>query len=358
MDLLFGGKKLDAIIVNGGKPLSGTARIQGSKNASLPILTGSVLIPGKTVLHNCPRISDVFLTIEILKNYGCKILWEEDTLTIDSTHLCRSALADTNASLMRSSISFLGALLGRMKEVELPYPGGCVIGERPIDLHVSALEKMGAYIVSGKSVLSGKTEHLHGADISLRISSVGATENIILAAVTAEGVTTIRGAAKEPEIVSLCEFLSKAGAMIRGAGTNTIEIEGNKLHETVEYAIPSDRIVAGTYAFATAITGGTVTLKQFPFWQLEIVIDILRKMGCELKVEENQTTIRAASRLKNIEKITTEIYPGFPTDLQSQALVCMCIADGDCIMEENIFEGRFKVADELQKNGSSDSGKE
>lgn len=336
----------------GKNPLYGAVRIQGSKNAVLPILTGALLIPGKTVIHNCPKILDTYHMIDILKSVGCIVKRDGSDLLIDAEKIFTCEIPAASADKMRSSIIFLGAMLGRRKEAKIPYPGGCVIGKRPFDFHIDALTCMGAMIERKESILYGKTEKLHGERIDLKFPSVGATENIILAAVLADGITEIHGAAKEPEIFELCRFLNGAGAIISGAGSETIIIQGvDYLHDS-EYTIVPDRIVAGTYCFAVAATRGTALLEEVPVEQMKSIVDILKRMGCTVAPGVNTLYLDAKMCNGPIPYLATDVYPGFPTDLQSPLMSVLCTADGVSQIKETIFEGRFRVAQELGKMGA------
>ncbi len=255
-------------MVCGGRPLYGETRIQGSKNAALPILAATVLIKGVTRLDQCPRILDIIYMLHILREIGCTAYWDdEDVLVVDARECDGYEISEQYAGKMRSSIILLGAVLGRNHKVQVPYPGGCTIGKRPIDLHIAALSAMNVRIETCERVLCAHTDGILGNTISLALPSVGTTENIILAAVTAKGRTRIRGAAKEPEITALCDFLNHAGARITGAGTECIEINGVKRLREVDYKIPADRIVAGTYSLATVATRGSTILYDAPIEQ-------------------------------------------------------------------------------------------
>lgn len=340
------------IEIEGGRPLSGQVRVQGSKNAALPVLAATILNPGRTVLHHCPRIRDVEAMLDILENLGCKTGWEEDTLWVDAGSLASFTILRNHAERMRSSITLLGSLLGRMRQACIPYPGGCVIGERPINLHLDGLKKMGAEFWESEGQVQARCRELKGDRLVLRFPSVGATENLLLAAVLAKGTTWIIGAAREPEILELCRFLVSMGAKIEGAGSSCIRITGVKrLHDT-EYTIVSDRIVAGTYLCAAAACGGEAALSQAPVSQLRGMFPVLWKMGARLYMEGDALVIRAPERCRGVRHIETAPYPGFPTDLQSPLLAALCRARGISTLRENIFEARFKIVEELRSMGA------
>ena len=279
--------------VVGSKKLSGEVDVQGSKNAALPILAATVLINGVTRLYKCPKISDVIHMTNIMQAIGCKTHWEGSSLIIDSSTIETSTVPAEHVKKMRSSIIMMGALLGRTREVTITYPGGCLIGSRPIDFHLEAFKEMDISLKEVDGLIVCSASKIQGADIKFMFPSVGATENTILAAVLASGETIIKNAAKEPEIIDLCLYLNKAGAKISGYGTKEIKISGvEKLHE-ISYTIPSDRIVTGTYLAAVAATGGCVSLKNTNCAILEEVIKLYRRMGCSIICEETNMLISA-----------------------------------------------------------------
>lgn len=343
---------MGSLYIKGGRPLIGEVSIQGSKNGALPLLTASLLVSGKTVLHNCPRIKDIDAMAELLKTLGCEITFEKNTITIDATQICDTHCPQKQVQAMRSSIMLLGPLLGRCQSVRMNRPGGCVIGERPTDLHEAALQKMNVRFETDRDTITAHTEKLKGADVSLAFPSVGATENVIMAAVLAEGVTRLRNAAREPEIELLCEFLRRAGAKIRRIADSELEIRGVKeLHEVSMKVMP-DRIVAGTYLLAGAATGGQIVLRDAPCRQMESLICVLRRMGAGVIADHDILYMDAEHAHLPIEYVCTEVYPGFPTDLQSMLLSAMTIAQGESTLEETIFEDRFKIVPELRKMGA------
>lgn len=342
------------IRMEGGRTLHGTVYIQGSKNASLPILAACTMIPGKCVLHQCPDITDVYDMQKILESAGGVVKRCGNTMYVDATTMNECRMPSRYVRRMRSSVIMLGALLSRMQKVCIDYPGGCVIGERPIDLHLQALQKLGAQIETQGSCICASAKQLKGAHIVFPFSSVGATQNAVMAAVLAKGSTLIEHAAKEPEVVELCKFLNAAGAKIAGIGTDYLQIEGvDSLHE-VEYTIVSDRIVAGTYLFAAIGTGGKITLQNAPVDHLQSVIDVIRQMGVKVSTDEHQgvITLQTTQQMHNIARIETDIYPGFPTDLQSSLLAAACVLPGELNLCEHIFSARFKIVEELIRMGA------
>lgn len=345
--------KLEKIIINGNRRLSGEISVQGAKNSVLPILVATLLVNGVSVIHNCPCLSDVDATVKILEYLGCTVKREGHTVIIDSSNVDRSDVPDHLMREMRSSIVFLGGILGRMGKAELTAPGGCEIGLRPIDLHLTAMEQFGAKIDSGGgAVLCSASEGLRGAHINLSFPSVGATENIILASVLAEGKTTITNAAREPEISDLADFLNRCGAKIHGAGDGIVTVEGvKKLHGTEHTVIP-DRIVASTFMIAAAMTGGRLCLKDVIPSHIGPIFSPLREAGCEITVSGRWICITSPRRLKRIKMIRTMPYPGFPTDVQAQIMALTTVAEGTSVIVENIFESRFKHIGEFLRFGA------
>ncbi|BCN31551.1 UDP-N-acetylglucosamine 1-carboxyvinyltransferase [Anaeromicropila herbilytica] len=343
---------MSTIEIIGGKHLYGEVSIQGSKNAVLPILAASLLNKGVTKLNNCPKILDVINMIKILEHLGALIIWDLDSLIIDTSNLTTTVVPEQYVKEMRSSIIVLGSLLARQKEVTITYPGGCSIGARPIDLHLSALKQLGVEVLEEDDNLICKAEKIVGTEITLEFPSVGATENTLLAAVLAEGVTTIKNAAKEPEIVELCCFLNSLGAKITGIGKDEIIVQGvEKLHDTT-YTLIADRIVAGTYLAAVQGAGGKVTLRDIDDSQLGAILSILRTTGSRITSGNDFIQIKANRRPKAADIIRTKPYPYFPTDMQSQMLSVLSLAKGTSIMIENIFEARYKTVHELIKMGA------
>lgn len=355
-----------SIWIEGKRPLSGRVQIQGSKNAALPILAACMLIPGKCVLRGCPDITDIKCMCSLLQSTGAEIklcgVQTGNQIIIDTRNVREHRLPEKYVSAMRSSVVLMGAMLGRIGEVCVNYPGGCVIGERPIDLHLYGLEKLGAQIWIEGNHIHAYADELKGAVIELPFPSVGATQNIIMAAVTAQGTTVIKNAAREPEVTELCKFLNRAGAKIDYAGAFLPEgriiihgVELSRLHE-VSYEIITDRIVAGTYLLAALAVGGEVTLENIPIGQLDSICDIITRMGATIALDEdrNEVTIYAGDRSKiiNIPYIETQVYPAFPTDLQSPLLATACITKGQLKVREKIFSSRFRIVEELRRMGA------
>lgn len=344
---------MSKLIIHGGYKIQGELRVGGAKNSVLPILAATVLNGSINIVHDIPRLSDVEVMIKILRAVGCKVERKNRTMIIDSSKLDNHEIPEELVREMRSSIVFLGAMLARCGETVVSYPGGCEIGPRPIDLHLKSLREMGADIEEKHGFLICKTTGLKGCEIQLDFPSVGATENIMLAAVFAKGTTIIRNAAREPEIKDLQDFINAMGGKVSGAGSNTIRIEGvQKLHE-VEYTIIPDRIVAGTYLTAAAITKGEIVLKNVIPEHLQSTIYKLKECGCRVLYTHDTIKLIAPDRIRAIESIKTLPYPGFPTDMQSQIMALMSVSDGISIITENIFENRYKHAYELTRMGAN-----
>lgn len=344
---------MDSIHIYGGNFLRGETRIQGSKNASLPIMAASLLIKGTCVLKNCPRIADVYHMQNLLQGLGCGISWSGNTITIDAAWVNDNPMSGESVTRMRSSVMLLGAMLGRIGEVVMAYPGGCVIGKRPINLHLNALRGMGVEIEEKEYFFTARACSLKGMKYRLPFPSVGATENIILAAVLAKGTTILQGAAKEPEITALCEFLISAGADIKGLDTEILTITGVKeLHETV-YTVPNDRIVAGTYLAMALTAGGSIFLEHAPAEQLGALLMTAEEMGGSITANQDGIGIDVFRRLSAIPYLMTAVYDGFPTDLQSPIMVAMALAQGESVLEEKIFENRFRIVRQLHSMGAN-----
>ncbi|MDR1700508.1 MAG: UDP-N-acetylglucosamine 1-carboxyvinyltransferase [Lachnoclostridium sp.] len=343
---------MTTIEMEGGSPLHGEIVLQGSKNAVLPMMAGSLLCSGITVIHNCPVIDDVMCMIKLLKRLGCPTKLEGHTLTIDTSEVIPDTLEEDMVKELRASVLFLGSLIGRTGCADLCFPGGCSIGERPIDFHLKAFDKMGIDIQISDEWINCKAIQLNGAKIVLEFPSVGATENIILAAVLANGMTQIINAAKEPEIVDLCCFLRKMGAKIYGAGTDHIVIYGVKKMRAVEYTVCDDRIAMATYGLLIAGTGGHLTLNTKEK-QDKNSIRILSRVGCRLSIGRSYISVRQVKRPRAISYIKTRPYPGFPTDAQSLLMSVLSKAKGVSVMEESVFENRLHTVSELNKLGAN-----
>lgn len=339
--------------ITGGRRLSGEIAIHGAKNSVLPILAATVLAPGVSVIHNCPRLSDVTASLDILKHLGCKTSRQGDTVEVDATALDRCDVPDELMREMRSSVIFLGAILARMGRAELNLPGGCELGPRPIDLHLAAMRTLGAEIREGPDGLMCTTPGLIGREITLSLPSVGATENIMLAACAARGSTVIINAAREPEIADLQAFLNAMGARVRGAGSSVIVIEGRQRLHGGEHTVIGDRIVAATYLAATAAAGGDVTVHGVDCRQLSTVTALFREAGCCVCSTADTVRLTCGEPLKAVRPIHTAPYPGFPTDAQAPVMAALAAARGTTLFVENVFESRYRHVDELVRMGAN-----
>lgn len=344
---------MSSLTIKGGNRLEGEIEVQGAKNAVLPILAATVLNGGKNVIHNCPNLRDVQITIEVLKNLGCKIKRENKVLVVESDNITGHTIPDELMRQMRSSIIFLGAIIARCGKAVISMPGGCEIGNRPIDLHIKALRHLGISITEAHGYIYCEVVKLKGDNIHLDFPSVGATENIMLAACMADGETIITNAAREPEIVDLGCFLNHMGAKVYGAGSDTIRIEGVKKLYGVEHEIIPDRIVGATYLSCAAATHGTMILRHINSAHMNAMTAVLKEMGCKIYDEKNRMIITTPkTRLKPVKRIVTMPYPGFPTDIQSPFMALCATADGTCVFVENIFENRFQHVEELIRMGA------
>lgn len=343
---------MEKLIINGGKRLLGKVDLQGSKNSALPILSASVIVDGISVIHNCPDITDVTAALKILDYIGCKTKREGHTVTVDATGANRFYIPGKLMREMRSSIVFLGALLARFGAACVSSPGGCEIGLRPIDLHLSALRKMNTFINETGGLLECATDNLHGANITLAFPSVGATENIMLASMGARGETVITNAAREPEIIDLAEFLKTCGAEIYGAGQSVIRIKPCKKVHSAEHTIIPDRIVASTFMACAALSGGKTAINGVCREHLAPVIPVFEAAGCEISVKKSELIIKAPERLSRVKSLGTMPYPGFPTDSQAIITAMLTKANGTSVISEKIFENRFRHVPELKKMGA------
>lgn len=336
----------------GGKKLNGSVSVHGAKNSILPILSACVLINGVSVIHNCPRLSDVEVTVDILRYLGAKVERKGDTLTVDASDINRFDILESQMKELRSSIVFLGALASRAEKACLYLPGGCEIGLRPIDLHLKGLKALGYNVYTNGHNVCAVKKKVRGTEIVLPFPSVGATENIILASVLAPGTTTVINAAREPEIADLISFLNKAGAKISGISTPTIVIEGVKKLHGVEHTVIPDRILATTLMSACAITGGEVELNKVCLEHIMPTLPAFKEMGCTVSLNGKSLYIKSPEKLKRVKKIETMAYPGFPTDCQAIVMATLSVANGTSIIKESIFENRFKHIEQLNLFGT------
>lgn len=339
-------------IVRGGKKLNGKLKVQGAKNAVLPIMAACILGGGTSRLVNCPQLSDINASVDILRHLGCYVSRYGNEIIVDSDNVCKSHIPHELMLKMRSSVMYMGAILARTGEVRLSRPGGCELGSRPIDLHLKALRALGAEIVEERGDVYCRAKHLHGAHIHLDFPSVGATENAMLAACAAEGETVISNAAREPEIVDLQNFLRSKGGKISGAGSSIIRILGFKPREFSYHRIMSDRIAAATYLCAAASSGGDVLLDDANANHFYAVITSLRAMGCDIMCGSNYVRIKSSGKLKAGKPVVTKPYPGFPTDSQSLMMAACLKAEGTSVFVENIFENRFRHIPEMCRLGA------
>ena len=341
---------MQSIVVMGGRPLTGSIHVGGAKNSALKLMAASLLAAGVTTIRNVPDISDVALMAEVLAGLGAVVVRTDHALTIDATTLSSHEAPYELVAKMRASTSVLGSLVGRLRRAKVAMPGGCAIGSRKVDMHIRGLQDMGVSIEIGHGYISAEGRP-HGANVILDFPSVGATENLLMAATTASGVTTIENAAREPEIGDLAAFLSEMGARIDGAGSTTITIEGvDELHP-VDHAVIGDRIEAGTYLVAGAMCGGPVTVSGFDPSHIEMVLTKLAAAGAHLETGPDSVTVSLTGGVRPVD-LATLPYPGFPTDMQAQFMALLSVADGNSVITENVFENRFMFADEITRMGA------
>ncbi|HOF94070.1 MAG TPA: UDP-N-acetylglucosamine 1-carboxyvinyltransferase [Clostridia bacterium] len=343
---------MSRIVVTGGLPLCGELNAPGAKNAALPILAACLLAHHPVRLLGCPKLTDVANMVELLRTLGCSVNWDGDVLNIDSRSAQCHEMPEHLSKALRSSIFLLGPMIGKFKRAVANFPGGCDIGVRPIDLHIAALNALGVSIEESHGSIICEGSNLKGAAIHLDYPSVGATENAIMAAVAAKGETTIQNAAREPEIVHLQEFLCKLGYTVNGAGSSTIYIKGGCIPKAAEHHIMADRIVAGTYLCAAAITAGDITMRGIVPEQLGSIVGKLKECGCEVITEVESIRAKGPKRPRELKRVETMPYPGFPTDMQAQIFALCTIADGTSMIVENVFENRFRHASELARMGA------
>ncbi len=345
---------MDALVIGGGRRLTGEIPVHGAKNSALPLLAATLLAHGVSEIHNCPALSDVDASMAILRHLGCGVTRQGDTVTVDATALTCANIPDRLMREMRSSIVFLGAIVARCGEANLTYPGGCELGPRPIDLHLAALRRLGVTVEEQHGHIRCRVEkELHGADITLAFPSVGATENVLLAACTAKGTTVLRHAAREPEIQDLCAYLNACGARINADEEGTLYIHGvPRLTGTTHRVIP-DRIEAATWMAVAAATGSSLILQHCNRLHTAPVFPVLEECGCVIEALGQDTLkITAPPRPRSLGTVRTMPYPGFPTDAGAPLLAVACLATGTSVFVESIFENRYKYVDELARMGA------
>ncbi len=347
------GVCVSKLTITGQKRLSGATEVQGAKNSALPILAATVLTRGESVLYHCPDLTDVEASLQILRWLGCKAQREGGTVLVQCDGISRHDIPDGLMRKNRGSLTFLGAVLAAVGKVRLSLPGGCEIGLRPIDLHLKALRRLGAVIKERRGWLDCRAPHgLKGAAVTLPFPSVGATEDIMLAACTASGTTTVTNAAREPEIRDLADYLNRCGAKISGAGSSELVIDGVQALHGAEHAVIPDRIVAATLITCAAMTGSDITLKGVVHSHLRAVLPVFEDAGCRFEAAGNELRVFSPQRLHSMKIVRTMPYPGFPTDAQAPLLAAATVADGTTVFMENIFENRFRHAAELARMGA------
>ena len=342
---------MDKLIIEGGVPLTGVVHVSGSKNAALPILMGSILLDEPVTYTNVPDLRDIRTTFKLLELLGCPNAFENGQVTVTPGALSPEAPYEL-VKTMRASVLVLGPLLARLGEARVAMPGGCAIGARPVDLHLSALEKMGARFDLEDGYILGRCRKLNGAHIHFDFPTVGGTENLLMAAALADGETILENAAREPEVVDLARFLIACGARIEGHGTSVIRIQGVPRLGGCTYRIMPDRIEAGTLLAAAGITDGELLLTDCPFEELDAVIAKMRQMGMEIEPTADGVLARRSCALRGVD-VTTQPFPGFPTDMQPQIAVCMALAEGTSLVTEGIYDNRFRYTAELNRMGAS-----
>ena len=339
--------------ITGGRPLAGTVAVQGAKNSVLPMMAAALLAPGVSVIHNCPDLTDVSAAMDILRLLGCSVTREGDTVTINAASPVPAPIPEQLSRELRSSVIFMGAMLSRMGTGELAYPGGCDLGPRPIDLHLSALRMLGADIREEQGTLRfGWSRWPRGREVCLALPSVGATENAMLAACGCPGVTTIVGAAREPEIVDLGRFLAAMGADIAGVGESTIVIRGGKALFPARYTVMGDRIAGATYLCAAAAAGGEIEVTGLRGEHLSALLAILEEAGCVVDTQGVSICLRSDGLLEGVSPVRTGPYPAFPTDCQPLLMAALAGGNGSTIFVENMFDSRYRHVNELARMGA------
>ena len=339
--------------VKGGKKLSGSLTVQGAKNSALPILAATLLIKDKSVLHNCPDLTDTSAALKILVMLGCVCVRDDNTVIVDARDAVNFEISKELMREMRSSVVFLGAMISRMGRAVISNPGGCELGPRPIDLHISALRQLGVHIEEQEDrIVCTAPKGIIGSEITLDFPSVGATENIIIAACVSKGTTVIKNAAREPEISDLADFLNRAGGRIKGAGSSVVTVEGVGRLYSAEHRVLPDRIVAATYLSAAAVTGGEVMLKGCNAVNMMSILRFFGDIGCRIKSDGNNIYLCGNEKYNPTRQIVTDVYPAFPTDAGPIVVPVFCRIDGRQSIKETIFENRFRYINELNKLGA------
>ena len=339
--------------IRGGNPIQGEVSISGAKNAALPILAASIMAEGESCIYNCPDISDVQVMCDILKSLGADTAADCGTVTVGCSGILQSKIPAAMGTRLRASVFFMAPLLSKTGEAVLPVPGGCHIGKRPVDIHLDVMRSFGALVQQRGDKITCRADRLRGADITLRLPSVGATENAIMAAVCAEGKSCIHNCAREPEIVCLADYLRGCGAKIRGDGSRDICIEGVKTLQAAEVSLIPDRIECGTYMSMAAATGGQLLAQGISGEYIRSFTDALAAAGCRMRYYDDSILLCKNNGLKGNIRLKTQPYPGFPTDLHPQFAAMMCRSSGSCEIEETMFENRYKYIEELKKTGGN-----
>lgn len=345
---------MEKLVIQGGGPLAGTIRISGAKNSALPILAATLLCEGKATIHNLPHLHDITTMNELLRTLGVELVMNEKlSVELDTSHLLSHKASYDLVKTMRASILVLGPLLARYGEAFVSFPGGCAIGSRPVDIHLKGMEALGATIeIDGGYIIARSNGRLKGARIVMETVTVGGTENIMMAAALAEGVSFLENAAREPEVVDLANMINAMGGDIRGAGTDTIEVHGVESLVGGEYTVMPDRIEAGTYLVAAAATGGSITIKDSDPASLDVVVQKLREAGAEVTVDGTTMHLEMAGKRPKAVDITTAPYPGFPTDMQAQFTALNAVATGAALVTETVFENRLIQVHEINRMGA------
>ncbi len=342
---------MDKLIIKGGKKLKGEVTVSGSKNAALPIFVSTILAPGCNEIGNVPFLRDINTTIKVLESLGAHVEGDGHLVKIDTSGINSHEATYDLVRTMRASVLVLGPLLARFGQARVSLPGGCAIGARPINLHLKGLQALGAEITLEHGYVEAKAKQLKGARINFDVSTVGGTEHLMMAAAMAKGETVLENAAREPEIIDLAMILNKMGARIEGAGTDTIRIMGVTDLQPVSYDVMPDRIEAGTFMIAAAMTGGDITIKGMKLEHLDALVFKMQDAGVEITSRDNIVRVKAPKKISSVN-IKTRPYPGFPTDMQAQFMAMMCLAEGASVISENIFENRFMHVSELLRFGA------